>query len=65
MTWEIIAMIVAREGIEVAAKLVRNALDKAPVTAEAIDALLASRKSAAQIREEVRQSLPDRQTVKS
>jgi gamma-glutamyl phosphate reductase len=58
MTWEIIAMIVAREGIEVAAKLVRNALDKAPVTVEAIDALLASRKTAAQIREEVRQSLP-------
>jgi len=58
MTWEIIAMIVAREGIEVAAKLVRLALDRTPVTAEAIDALLASRKSAAQIREEVRQSLP-------
>jgi gamma-glutamyl phosphate reductase len=51
-------MIVAREGIEVAAKLVRNALDRTPVTAEAIEALLASRKSAAQIREEVKQSLP-------
>lgn len=56
MSWEIIAAIIAREGINVAFKLWRNVLDKEPVTEEKWNDLLKSRKTAAEILEEVRQT---------
>lgn len=54
MSWEIIAAIVAKEGITVAFQLWKNALDGAEVTPEKWDELLKSRKPAEQILAEVR-----------
>lgn len=57
MNWETFALLIAREGLPIAAKIAKAILSNEPLTTEAIDALLAERKTAEQIRAEVRAQL--------